>query len=68
MAKTPRPSIADQLAGIAATRPRDDVTIVIREDVGNVYNVRTLDTITSNDSSDLAKPRGNVTTRKRGET
>ncbi len=33
MAKTPRPSIADQLAGIAATRPRDDATTLPRHHV-----------------------------------
>ena len=33
MAKTPRPSIADQLAGIAATRPRDDAATLPRHHV-----------------------------------
>ena len=32
MAKTPRPSIADQLAVVAATRPRDDVKPLTRDD------------------------------------
>lgn len=32
MAKTPRPSIADQLAAVAATRPRDDAQPPQRDD------------------------------------
>ena len=32
MAKTPRPSIADQLAAVAATRPRDDVKQLSRDE------------------------------------
>ena len=64
MAKTPRLSIADQLAGIAATRPRDDVTAAQREDVKTLPRENAI-AATSNDSLDLVKPRGNVTTRKR---
>ena len=33
MTKTPRPSIAEQLASIAATRPRDDVPPLTHDDV-----------------------------------
>ena len=68
MAKTPRPSIADQLAGIAATRPRDDVTTLQRGnmDLGQIEEVSERTAALDTDSKPNPKPRGNVTTRKRG--
>ena len=61
MAKTPRPSIADQLAGIAATRPRDDVETIPRE----ALPPKAEPTSSSVDSV-ATSSRRNVVTRKRG--
>lgn len=65
MAKTTRPSIADQLAGIAATRPRDDVINVKRENASTLPR-EDVDASRDIDFPDPIRPRGNVTTRKRG--
>ena len=68
MARTPRPSITDQLAGIAATRPRDNVTPLQHEDVEEVPRGTVTERVAAIDSTgrfDL-QPRGNVVTRKRG--
>ncbi len=76
MAKTPRPSIADQLAGIAATRPpdhvttlqRDEATIPSRENDGTeAAPVTETSPRTSLSQPSTTRPRGNVTTRKRGD-
>jgi len=76
MAKTPRPSIADQLAGIAATRQRDDVVtrqrdhvkIPSRENDGaEAARVTETSPRTSPSQPSTTRPRGNVTTRKRGD-
>ena len=70
MAKTPRPSIADQLAGIAATRPRDDVDTTKHESVSSLQRDSASGQTTASDTNDrlpaFHKPRGNVETRKRG--
>lgn len=75
MAKTPRPSIADQLAGIAATRQRDDVTTLKRGDatIPSRENAGAEPASTTEASprpslsqSSTMRPRGNVTTRPRG--
>ena len=52
MAKPPRPSIADQLAGIAATRPRDNVETLQHDPVPS-------------EAEAPSAPRNNVTTSSR---
>lgn len=60
MARTPRPSITDQIASIAATRP-DEVETLSRESVGPHA-----EPTTEQPEEVSALPRRNVVTRKRG--
>jgi hypothetical protein len=76
MAKPPRPSIADQIAAVAATRPRENVTTAQRERVEESEPLRDieatskpeLETSSQAPSRDVetTSSRGPVSTRKRG--
>lgn len=72
MAKTPRPSIADQLAGIAATRPREDVETLPRHHVAELPEPEASEPKPSESAPEPAtrdnvvtSSRRNVSTRKR---
>ena len=63
MAKTPRPSIADQLAAVAATRPRDDVKQLSRDDA--LQQPEAPAPVPKVESKPESEKRGNVTTLSR---
>ena len=75
MAKTPRPSITDQLAAVAATRPRDDVTTQARqpdppaaadEPAASPTTEPTPPATAAQPSEVTTLPRRNISTRRRG--
>lgn len=74
MAKTPRPSIADQLAAVAATRPRDDVTTAPRQPDSAAIPDEPVAAFDAESSKTIGPahrvnastlPRRNISTRKR---
>ena len=69
MAKAPRPSIADQLAAVAATRPRDNVATLENyavEESAQAKSPEPAPTPTSGRDHASTSSRGPVNTRKRG--
>ena len=61
MAKPPRPSIADQIATIAATRPRDNVVTPSRDEAPPEREAAA-----PSPDNVATQSRGHVVTRKRG--
>lgn len=76
MAKAPRPSIADQIAAVAATRPRDNVNTAQRDNVEEDEPPRDVEATPRPEpepspqplsrSTETTSSRGPVSTRKRG--
>ena len=65
MAKQARPSIADQLAAVAATRPRDDAKPLQRDDVPALAEAAPLASTEPQTLDAVTLPRRPMSTRKR---
>ena len=76
MPKPPRPSIADQIAAVAATQPRDHVDTLQRDNVGENHASSDMEPAPRPEpelspqppsrSTETTSSRGPVSTRKRG--